>query len=295
MPYTIALINTALGPALRRGRAEVLHPEVATRSDRHRPVRADPKPKLPRRDHDLHGLRNHLVALDPVRRQLRVDLRVLRPQHDQEGPLDVAASRLLRPQGPHRPAVPALASSPRTGHRADPSGDLTTIFAPPRRAVYDHKPTSDSARDAVGWAAAACRDPTSPPRPMQHIYRVMFGYLYGHLLNELQEIIERPEETDHVLRLGLHRLPITEFPQLRALAPALASYDGAAELDRGLDLLLPGLTATFTQPHRSPQPTSPTRTTSSANAAGSWGRPGPPQPPGIDQAVPVTTQKRKLR
>src|SRR5271166_6779433 len=142
MPYTIALINTALGPALRRGRAEVLHPEVATRSDRHRPVRADPKPKLPRRDHDLHGLRNHLVALDPVRRQLRVDLRVLRPQHDQEGPLDVAASRL------HRQA--------RTG----------LLFAPPRRAVYDHKPTSDSARDAVGWAAAACRDPTSPLRPM---------------------------------------------------------------------------------------------------------------------------------
>ena len=29
----------------------------------------------------------------------------------------------------------------------------------------------------------------------------------------------------------------TEFPLVRALAPALASYDGAAELDRGLDLL----------------------------------------------------------
>jgi hypothetical protein len=49
-----------------------------------------------------------------------------------------------------------------------------------------------------------------------------------------------------VLRLGLHRLAITEFPQLRALALALASYDGAAELDRFLDLLLPGMTATFT-------------------------------------------------
>jgi AcrR family transcriptional regulator len=85
-----------------------------------------------------------------------------------------------------------------------------------------------------------------------HTYRVLFGYLYGHILNELQEIIERPEETDHVLRLGLHRLAITEFPQLRALAPALASYDGAAELDRFLDLLLPGLTATLTQPHGSP-------------------------------------------
>jgi hypothetical protein len=86
-----------------------------------------------------------------------------------------------------------------------------------------------------------------------HIYRVLFAYLNGHILNELQEIVERPEETDHVLRLGLHRLAITEFPQLRALAPALASYDGAAELDRGLDLLLRGLTAALTQPDGSPR------------------------------------------
>ena len=78
-----------------------------------------------------------------------------------------------------------------------------------------------------------------------HIYRLLFGYLYGHILNELQEVIERPDETDHVLRLGLHRFAITEFPLLRALAPALASYDGAAELDRFLDLLLPGLTASL--------------------------------------------------
>jgi AcrR family transcriptional regulator len=86
-----------------------------------------------------------------------------------------------------------------------------------------------------------------------HTYRVLFGFLYGHILNELQEIIERPEETDHVLRLGLHRLAITEFPLLRALAPVLASYDGAAELERFLDLLLPGLTATLT--HGAPRTT----------------------------------------
>jgi len=88
-----------------------------------------------------------------------------------------------------------------------------------------------------------------------HIYRMLFGFLYGHILNELQEVIQRPEETEDVLRLGLHRLAITEFPQLRALAPALASYDGAAELDRFLDLLLPGLTATLTHPNRSPPTT----------------------------------------
>ena len=86
-----------------------------------------------------------------------------------------------------------------------------------------------------------------------HIYRVLFSYLHGHILTELQEIIERPEETDDVLRLGLHRLTITEFPQVRALASALASYDGAAELDRAVDLLLTGLTSTLKRPDGSPR------------------------------------------
>ncbi len=86
-----------------------------------------------------------------------------------------------------------------------------------------------------------------------HMYRVLFGYLYGHILTELQEVVERPEETDDVLRLGLHRLTITEFPQVRGLASALAAYDGAAELDRALDLLFIGLTATLTAPDGSPR------------------------------------------
>jgi AcrR family transcriptional regulator len=81
-----------------------------------------------------------------------------------------------------------------------------------------------------------------------HIYRALFGFLHGHVLNELQELVEKPDETDDLLRLGLHRLPIGEFPLLRSLASALASYDGAAELERGLDILLTGLTTTLT-PH----------------------------------------------
>jgi AcrR family transcriptional regulator len=83
-----------------------------------------------------------------------------------------------------------------------------------------------------------------------HIYRALFGFLHGHVLNELQELVENPDETDDLLRLGLHRLSITEFPLLRGLAPALATYDGAAELERGLDILLTGLAATLT-PHTS--------------------------------------------
>ena len=86
-----------------------------------------------------------------------------------------------------------------------------------------------------------------------HVYRVLFGYLHGHILDELQEIVERPEETDDVLRLGLHRLPIAEFPRVRALAPVFASYDGAAELDRGLDILLPALAANLPGKRRVPR------------------------------------------
>jgi len=81
-----------------------------------------------------------------------------------------------------------------------------------------------------------------------HIYRVLFGYLHGHILTEMQEVIERPDETDDVLRLGLHRLPVTQFPHVRALASDLANYDGAAELDRALDILLFGLTDTAAPP-----------------------------------------------
>ncbi|MEV0363017.1 TetR/AcrR family transcriptional regulator C-terminal domain-containing protein [Nocardia fusca] len=81
-----------------------------------------------------------------------------------------------------------------------------------------------------------------------HIYRALFGFLYGHVLNELQEIVERPEETDDLLRLGLYRLPIGEFPLVRGLASVLAVYDGAVELERGLDILLAGLAATLPGP-----------------------------------------------
>ena len=88
-----------------------------------------------------------------------------------------------------------------------------------------------------------------------HIYRALFGFLHGHILDELQELVENPDETDDLLRLGLHRLPISEFPLLRGLAPALAAYNGAAELERGLDILLTGLTTTLHPPSATRPPT----------------------------------------
>jgi len=74
-----------------------------------------------------------------------------------------------------------------------------------------------------------------------HAARLYTGYLYQHLLHEIQEHVDNPDETDDVLRLGLHRLAINQFPRLRSLAPILAAYDGAAELDEGLSIVIAGL------------------------------------------------------
>jgi AcrR family transcriptional regulator len=78
-------------------------------------------------------------------------------------------------------------------------------------------------------------------RSALHAYRAYFGLLYGHVLNELQELVVDPDESDDLLRLGLHRLPAKEFPYVRGLARELSGYDGAAELRLGLDYLLVGL------------------------------------------------------
>jgi AcrR family transcriptional regulator len=86
------------------------------------------------------------------------------------------------------------------------------------------------------------------PADALHVYRAYYGYLYGHILNELQEFIVDPEEKEHLLRLGLHRLPAREFPHLRQLAHILAEYDGAAELDQGITILLAGLEAQLHPP-----------------------------------------------
>ncbi len=79
-----------------------------------------------------------------------------------------------------------------------------------------------------------------PPVALR-IYRIYVGFVYSHILTELQDLIVDPEETDDLLRLGLNRLPLRDFPVLRSLAADLAHYDGVAELDHGLDILFAGL------------------------------------------------------
>jgi len=83
-------------------------------------------------------------------------------------------------------------------------------------------------------------------------YRLFFGFLHGHVLDELQDLIDNPDETDDLLRLGLYRLRPREFPRIRSLALELASYDGAAHLQQGVELMITGLQSHF-QPAPGPR------------------------------------------
>ncbi len=89
------------------------------------------------------------------------------------------------------------------------------------------------------------------PADALHVYRTYFGFLFGSVLNELQEVGQDPEESEYLLRLGLHRLPAEDFPHLRGLVHELVCFDGAAELELGLQALLIGLQARLdATPHR---------------------------------------------
>jgi AcrR family transcriptional regulator len=83
-------------------------------------------------------------------------------------------------------------------------------------------------------------------RAALHGYRLYMGFLCGFVLTELQERVGAPDETDALLRLGLHQLPAREFPRLRGLAAELASFDGERELDEGLDIVVGGLSRKLT-------------------------------------------------
>lgn len=90
------------------------------------------------------------------------------------------------------------------------------------------------------------------PSGALHAYRAYYGYLIGHVINELEEFVVNPDEDDTGLRVGLHRLPEQDFPHLRRLASQLLDYDGEAELDQGITIVLQGLQAQLERPAAAP-------------------------------------------
>jgi AcrR family transcriptional regulator len=74
-------------------------------------------------------------------------------------------------------------------------------------------------------------------------YRAFTTWVLGYVFVELRAMVDDPDEPDPAFRLGLHRMPASEFPRLRELAPALAEGAEPQELLDGLDALLGSMQA----------------------------------------------------
>ena len=68
-------------PALRQRRTEILHIAKQKRADRRWPVQPHPQPELPGRDHDLHGLCNHVHALASIPRTQHLGLWIFHSEY----------------------------------------------------------------------------------------------------------------------------------------------------------------------------------------------------------------------
>lgn len=79
------------------------------------------------------------------------------------------------------------------------------------------------------------------PSDALHAYRLFFGFLHGHIVSELHETAQPPEETELLLRLHLRHLPATRFRQLRGLTHELVHYDGPAQLQHSIERMITGL------------------------------------------------------
>ena len=71
-----------------------------------------------------------------------------------------------------------------------------------------------------------------------HAYRFFTAFLSGHVIHEVQELLEDDAGPTFDFRIGLDLLPAKQFPRVRALAPTLAAHNGSLEFLVGLDIVL---------------------------------------------------------
>ncbi len=74
-----------------------------------------------------------------------------------------------------------------------------------------------------------------------HAYRFFTAFLSGHVIHEVQELMDDDAGPTVDIRRGLDLLPESQFPRVRALAPTLAAHNGSIEFLLGLDIVLMGL------------------------------------------------------
>ena len=109
-----------------------------------------------------------------------------------------------------------------------PSPAVTALSPSPIHMWYR---CSSRGRWPHRWRCAPSHTPPARKRPRAadpgrftgpdalHIYRALFGFLHGHVLDELQEVVDNPDETDDVLRWGCTGCRSASFPSCAVSPP----------------------------------------------------------------------------
>lgn len=74
-----------------------------------------------------------------------------------------------------------------------------------------------------------------------HAYRFFTAFLSGHIIHEVQELMDDGAASAVDIRTGLDLLPDKQFPHVRTLTPELTAHNGSLEFLLGLDIMLMGL------------------------------------------------------
>ena len=142
----------------------------------------------------------------------------MQPPRPPEG---VLADGVVSLRVPSAVLAAALEIIDRDGADALSMRRLARALARDPMILYRHAPGKAALLNGVAETVLALltRAGFSGPDAL-HIYRAVFGFVHGHILDELQELTVSPDETDDLLRLGLHRLAVGDFPCSAAWPPS---------------------------------------------------------------------------
>ena len=150
---------------------------------------------------------NKAALLDGVAEVVLSQLEGGPRQHRLAGPAPRRRPRLPRAGVAHPHVVPLLVTRPLPHRSPAPPGHL----APARRHPRPVTRAGFSGPDAL------------------HIYRALFGFLHGHVLNELQELVDNPVRDRRPAAAGPAPAADRRIPPARSLASVLAAYGRVAE------------------------------------------------------------------
>jgi AcrR family transcriptional regulator len=177
----------------------------------------------------------------------RDPMRVYRHTKSKAALLDAVAELVLEglqipssTAGDWETAVRDAAHSFRSTALAHPRMVFLLVARPTSRS-----PTALRASGLFWWEGLLCvlAEAGFDDQSALHACRFFTAFLSGHIIHEVQALMDDDSGVAVDIRFGLNLFPVKQFPRVRALAPTLGGHHGTPEFALALDFVLMGLRA----------------------------------------------------